>query len=305
MASRRPRLGIIVATRNRSAELRRMLTSLNAQTVKPRQLLIIDSSDDSLRGLAEEFPRLALTYVHSLPPNAARQRNLGLNRIDPDVEVTGFLDDDVVLERDALRVLSDFFRSASSRVGGAAMNLTNHPRLEFRGLKHSRWAEKLGLYSRANGTVLPSGFQTMAGTVEADTRVQWLCSTAVFWRREVLRKLRFDEWFQGYSYLEDLDMSYRAAKTYDLIIVSRARFEHLPSRNRIGRFEFGTKEVLNRIHFVRKNPDLSLGKCVLALGARSCLSLFLFLKRLDRSFLARFLGNLYGFVLALMGCDHV
>jgi glycosyltransferase involved in cell wall biosynthesis len=294
-AARLPQAAVVIATRNRPAELRRLLRSLQDQTPRPGQVVVVDSSDQPERNLGREFQGLRLDYQHSRRRGAARQRNMGIKRVDRKIDLVGFVDDDAVLDRGALEQVRKFFMSAPPGIGGAALNLINHPDLDFRRLKASRLAKFLGAYSARPGTVSPSGFQTMIGSVDVDTFLDWLPSGAVFWRKGVLEKFEFDEWFEDYSYLEDLDLSYRVGKEYRLVVLSRAGHYHWPSASeRLRGFKFGRKEVLNRLYFVRKNPEFSPGKAYLALFLRMLISLTFFLRRGDISFLYRSLGNVAG-----------
>ena len=198
----------------------------------------------------------------------------------PSAGLIGFLDDDIILESEALASMREFWRSASAEVGGVAFNLLNHPELYAPGLKSSRPAERLGLYSRIRGKILPSGFQTMIGRVKESTRVEWIGTGAAIWRREVFDKFRFDEWFRDYSYLEDLDFSLQVNQSYQLWVVADAGYYHYPGpKGRGSDFQFGRREVLNRVHLVKKHQALSLGKCRLALLCRIAINLSLAVKR--------------------------
>jgi hypothetical protein len=140
----------------------------------------------------------------------------------------------------------------------------------------------------------------MIGTVEEDTEVKWLPSGAVVWRKSILEKIRFDEWYTGYSYLEDLDFSYTVGKTHSLYMVTRARYLHLPSsKGRADDFIFGKKEISHRLHFIQKNPELSLFKCYQALLLRMFISLFLALRTGRTNLFKRVCGNLVGLAASL------
>jgi GT2 family glycosyltransferase len=128
----------------------------------------------------------------------------------------------------------------------------------------------------------------MIGPLARTEWTDWLPSGASVWRREVARANRFDEWFDGYSYLEDLDFSYRVGKSHKLAVVAGARYHHLQAPGgRGGSYTFGLREVLNRVHFVKKYPELSLRKCYAALSVRLLMSLALAARGRQASFLAR------------------
>lgn len=269
------KIALLVATRDRRLEIGRMLESLNAQTRRPDRVIVVDGGRDSVEDVVMAFPGLNPICLRTSKPSAARQRNMGLSAVDDDIAYVGFLDDDVVLEPGAIEDMMAFWNKASDRIGGAALNMTNHPPLEWPFLKTSRLAEILGLYSSRKGAVMRSGFQTMIGPVQVVTHSDWLPTTAVVWRKRVFESFRFDEWFDRYSYLEDLDFSYRVGKRYRLVVVAAARYRHHPAPGGRGSgAEFGRREVLNRIHFVGKHGELSKGACYRALVFRMLLSLW-------------------------------
>lgn len=287
----------IVATKDRPVEIRRLLASVRRQTFQPLQIVVVDSSQERVENIVREHSDLRLDYIFSWPPSAARQRNQGLSAVMKSSEFIGFIDDDIVFEDGAMENMMSFWKYAPKDIGGAGFNLLNHPPLFAAGLKTLALTERLGFYSRRSGAVLSSGFHTMIGTVAKDMKVEWLPSTAVLWRKEVMNRYRFDEWYEGYSYLEDLDFSYSIGKKHNLYVVARAGYRHFPAlKGRANDFQFGKKEVRNRIYFVNKNPELSPTRCYLALLIRMALNFAgIFLNRQPR-FLTRCLGNIVGFM---------
>jgi GT2 family glycosyltransferase len=293
------RATFVVATKDRPGELRRLLRSLEAQTSPPAEVVVVDGSRDGLAASVEaacqDVQAFPARYVRGLPPSAARQRNLGLEAADPGASLIGFFDDDAVLDSRALEKMMRFWRTAEQTVGGAALVMENHPATEWPSLKLTAFAQAAGLYSRRPGTVAASGFQTMIGSPRATVFTDWLPSGASVWRREVFARFRFDEWFEGYSYLEDLDFSYRVGKAYRLAVVAGAGYRHYPAApGRGSRYEFGVREVLNRVHFVRKHAELSLRKCWLALAIRLVMSLGSAVRQGDPGQLGRAWGNAVG-----------
>ncbi|MCK7469616.1 MAG: hypothetical protein MZU95_01515 [Desulfomicrobium escambiense] len=106
--------------------------------------------------------------------SATRQRNLGIDAVGPDIDLIGFLDDDAVLDENAVEAMLRFFDEFGPELGGAAFNMINHPAMDLPELKSTPLVESLGLYARRGGAVTPSGFQTMIGAVEATTWTDWL-----------------------------------------------------------------------------------------------------------------------------------
>lgn len=291
------RIAFVVPTKDRPEELRRMWRSLCSQSRLADEVVIVDASARPFPP-AESAPAPAvLRYFRTAVASATRQRNLGLDAVGPDIGLIGFLDDDVVLEQGAVEAMLRFWESAGAEVGGAAFNMANHPPLDWPFLKRTRLAEALGLYARRGGAVTSSGFQTMIGPLTETAWTDWLPSGASVWRREVFRGCRFDEWFDGYSYLEDLDFSYRVGRVYKLAVVAGARYRHLPAEGGRGSgYVFGVREVLNRVHFVKKHAELSLGKCHAALTMRLLMNVAFAARERKASYVARAFGSAVGLV---------
>jgi GT2 family glycosyltransferase len=293
------KLAIVIPTIGRYAELRRMLTSLAAQTRLPEEVLIVGEGDGNAQ-IAREFPQLNAEFI-SLPGSSiCDARNRGTQAVRPDVTLVAFIDDDVVLEPQAIQTVVEFWESAPKVLGGVSLNVTNHPPTLgawLKGLKITSW---LGLYGSKKGAVLRSGFHIPFGHVSETTDVDWLPTYCVVYRREVVEKYAFDPFFRGYSYLEDLDLSYRIRKSYRLAVVSDARFCHNPSK--VGRpnwYLFGKKEVINRLYFVSKHPELSPPLCCFALLIRTLLTLFEGFKGLKSAYFRRAWGNLAAMLLTV------
>lgn len=289
------RIAFVVATKDRPEELGRLWRSLLAQTRPPDEVVVVDASARPAPPGGPQPPLPVLRHIPSPVASATRQRNIGLDAVDPAIDLAGFLDDDAVLEEHAVAEMLRFFDEFGPELGGAAFNMVNHPPLGLAALKRTPFAESLGLYARRGGAVTASGFQTMIGRVDATAWTDWLPTGASVWRREIFRGHRFDEWYSGYSYLEDLDFSYRVGRAYRLAVVATAGYRHLQAAGGRGSaYVFGAREVLNRVHFVRKHDELSLVKCRAALAVRLLMSLVLAVRRGDAAFLARACGNAVG-----------
>ena len=292
MLSFKNSLSLIVATRDRPEEIAGLLRSLDRQSCPADQIIIVDSGSRSIKTALDVYKASPLVHIQYSPPSASGQRNHGLKYVRVGTTLTGFLDDDVVMESKAIERMMAFWENAPADLGGAAFNLANHPVLYAPRMKGSSLAKHLGLYSDERGRVLSSGFQTMIGRVSQNCYTDWLPSTASVWRNSLFETIRFDEWFQGYSYLEDLDFSYRVGKAFRLAVVADALCFHFPaSSGRGSGLVFGRREVRNRLYFVSKNRELSKARCLTTLLARTAMSLFLSVRERKRVYLDRAAGN--------------
>lgn len=285
------RISIVVATKDRADDLRRFLESLRRQAAPPDEIVVVDASQEPVEPVVREFPDLAIRHLRHWPPSASAQRNAGIRACDPASTLIGFADDDTTFEPDAFKHMRAFWETAEPDVLGAAFNIRNSPSRGSSFLKHSRLADQLGLYSPRPGSVSRSGWHTVSGEIAKTQFVDWVPSGASLFRREVFGAIAFDEAFESYSYLEDLDLSYTVSRLGRLAIAADAGFFHFPSPGgRVSARRFGRFEVRNRLYFVRKH-GLSVGLCYLGLAIRLAMSVCGGVIRRDLGLLARALGN--------------
>lgn len=292
------KIAFVIPTKDRSENIKNLLVNLESQTILPEEVIIVDSSREPIKKVLDGFSKLKIKYLRHLPPSVAGQCNRGIKEANPSIPLIGIMGDDVELEKDAIKNMSSFWEKVGGDVGGASFNLINHPPSYASNWKSSQFIKKLHLYSDEPGKVMKSGFHTMIGTVEKNIYTEWISTCASVWRREVLENFKFEEWFEGYSYLEDLDFSYRVSKDLKLAVVANAKFYHQhSSKGRGTGFQFGKREIQNRLYFVRKNKELSVFSCVIALNCRVLISFLLTLqfKKPIYNF-QRIIGNISGFI---------
>jgi glycosyltransferase involved in cell wall biosynthesis len=272
-----------------------MLRSLAAQTRKPDQMIIVDASAESVEAVARSVDGLSVDYLRwSEKPSAAAQRNGGLALVRDDINLVCFFDDDQILHPDALEKMLAFWETAGPEVGGASFSMANYTDSRSGRIKKSRLSHALGLYCSQPGRVARSGWQSLYGKVEHNTEVEWMGSGASVWRKKVVTELQFDPFFDGYSYLEDVDFSYSVSRKYKLVVVADALFEHYPRYSeRSDNYRFGRVETINRLYLVRKH-GLSVPRCYLGLLIRWAMTLKTAIIRCDGKALQRVLGNLAG-----------
>jgi len=291
------KIAIVIPTKNRPIEIRNLLTSIENQTRIPDQIIIVDGGDISVSQVVHEFPLLDIKYIKEYPPSLARQRNIGMESISESITLAGYLDDDIKLDSHAIESMVEFWSTASPKIGGARFNILNEP------AANSVWLKRLFLIdSKKRGTVLKSGFQTSIGTVQKREYVDWLSGGATIWRQIVTEEFKYDEWYQGLGYLEDLDYSYRVGQKYHLVVVPDARLEHFPTaiRNEIS-YLYGKWQILNRLYFAKKFSDLSIPLCCWSFIGLIGLNIGKGVMMCDIKSLKRAAGNLSGLALIASG----
>jgi GT2 family glycosyltransferase len=249
---------LIVATCNRHDELLRLLASLREIPDVPGEVVIVDgcpTSDfsDRLRGWTQRHALpFDFIYVES-PPGLTRQRNAGVDVSSRDYLF--FLDDDAVpLPGYFAEMRRVFARDRDRRTGGLAGCVVNEMDKPLARRWRLRFA--LGIVPRIEPMIYyPSGTHVPRSLLKPFSgvrRVDVLPGCAWTFRRQVFDAERFSGFFQGYSQGEDLEMSLRVGRRWELLCCGDARIRHLPAeRGRPVSFTRGRMEMRNR-YFVWK-----------------------------------------------------
>jgi len=290
-------IAFVVPTKDRLDDLRRMLRSVEDQSIHPDQIIIVDGSTTPVERVAKEFSSLNIDYVRIFPPSLAKQRNMGMGTVKSGITLAGYLDDDLVFEPGAMEGMLSFWENAPKDVGGARFNIITDD------LPRMIWLKSLFIMeSSQRGEVLRSGYQTAIGRVKNNMHVRWLSGGVTVWRRQVIEEFSYDEWFEGTGYLEDVDFSYRAGKKYKLVVVADACVQHLSYPLRKDKnYLLGKWQVVNRTYFVKKHRNLSFSICCWSFFGELMLNLATACWTADSGRFSRALGNCAGLVAITTG----
>lgn len=247
---------IVIATCDRPGPLGLVLASIADQQERPAQVVVVDSSPNSL---SEEVcrklgDRLRITYVQSKERSAAKQRNIGARSVT--TPLICFCDDDVVLPPDVLGKLKSVFASRTG-VGGVAGRISDLAHPPPRGLL--RWYYRLQAgYDHPNygGKLFGPGINCLPCHLTSDPELiqsDWLNSTCTMYDRELFERERFPE-FDGYSLMEDVHLSARIARTHRLFFHNTAIYEHRSQSSDLKRdlFAFTRMAIRNRLVVARE-----------------------------------------------------
>jgi GT2 family glycosyltransferase len=220
---------LVICTRNRPDELARCLASVVEQTRVPTYTLVVDSSDDDaskrvVDDFASRWPD-GHAIVHMVSePGLVHQRIVGLRATHE--PIVHYVDDDTVLEPGYIEgIVTTFEQDANERLGGVGGFVTDQPEHRYR-----RVDEWLGLDSRREGVVLPSGRNVRVYTEPAsDIDVDWIPGCAMSYRRDVLEAEPPDERVGRGRNGEDVQLSYRVRQRARLVVTPRARIAHITS----------------------------------------------------------------------------
>lgn len=238
-----PSLSVIIPTRNRWSALAQLLPTLQAQTVAPQELILVDGSDQPLNTLPDfqacwqsiNFPATKLIYHHTTNLGSATQRNTGARLASGDL--LAFIDDDMLLAPSYLAQLQAVFSTVPNCMGAMGMITgTGRPRLTFRlsslkRLAFNQLLRQIFLLQQENGTgqFTWSGMPQQAYGAPEIMPVAVLNGLAVY-RRELFLQFLFDEQLGQYAYMEDCDLSYRISQAgHQLLYVPTAVSQHARS----------------------------------------------------------------------------
>ena len=270
----RNKIAYIVPTRNRPRILARLLDSIKIQTVAPDQVIIVDGSDQQIE--AEIKPYLNVSYLRVFPPGLTKQRNEGRKALREDVTLVGYLDDDLVLEKDSTEAMLKFWETAPEIMGGASFNITN-----FSPGKPILLTRLFCINNGEPGRVLRSGSNIGYDVLTENIYTQWLSGGATIWRRKVFAEFKYDEWYKGHFYFEDVDFSFTVAKRYKLAVIQSARVDHLPPPVKPQKLTaFIKTHVIQQYYFVKKHKELSLPLFYWSILGNIIISVLVGLKRL-------------------------
>ena len=272
---------LIIPTKDRPEKLKNALKSIASQTILCGRLIVVDGGQ-SVKDLVENFSdRLPVEYYECQPPGQIRQRNMAISMLDSQTPLVCFLDDDIVLESEALEAMVNFWNKCEVDTAGVSFNIVNNP--PFR---HSCLRAIFGMSSPQQGRILRSGYNVANSPTTLDIKTQWLCGGATVWKSEIIIKFTNREVSSRWAICEDIIFSYPIGKKYPLYVCANAkvRHEHVYDHNaKVDHKYYGRAATLWRLHFVELNKMLSKRWFFYMISAqivsRLCIGMFLFQKR--------------------------
>jgi glycosyltransferase involved in cell wall biosynthesis len=254
-------IAIIIPTKDRPEKLRNLLVSLSRQTEACGQVIVVNGGQ-SARDIVMSFSDgLPVEYCECAPPGQIRQRNMGITKVNDAIRLVGFIDDDLVLETDAIEKMINFWNRVEENTAGVGFNIVNIPPHH-----HSKFWGFLLMSSAVNGCVLSSGYNSAIHNISSEIRTQWLGGGYTVWKREIIETFPQDILNTRWAIGEDLRFSYPIGKKYPLYVCAGAKVhhEHLYDQydqKNIDRY-IGRKTSLASFYFVRLHPELSRLACL-------------------------------------------
>lgn len=223
-------ISIVVATRNRPHLLKELLQSIQEQELKPKEVIIVDSSDDFL-DFDHSVYSFEIKHIKSDDPSISRQRNIGLNMISHNSIYLSVLDDDTIPGPTYLKRLIFFLENSGETVGVSGLPVNNiSTDKKAKGKEWIKFMKHLFfLDSSKSGIITKGGVNIGLRTSESSPiDSEWLIGCSVY-KINRIRHLRYESNLDGYSLGEDVIFSYKASFLGKLYLLPDIELPHRES----------------------------------------------------------------------------
>jgi GT2 family glycosyltransferase len=207
---------IIIPTYNRCDDLSTTLQSVFHQTKCPKEILIIDDSEnefisDLVTKEMSHFVSSGINLKYFRNPHqkgSGIARNYGMSIANE--EIILFLDDDVILDKGYIAEIIKIYEQFPEVIGVQGYIINNKHISKFRFLYNKIFF----LYNQEKNScrVLISTNVVYPSVVNDVIECEWLSGCNQSYRKNILTNFKFDENFKRYSLKEDVDLSYRIFK---------------------------------------------------------------------------------------------
>ncbi len=255
----------------RANSLKRLLMSVELQSLYPNQIIIVDGSlNEDTKALFEKDKPLNLEYflVDSQHRGLTKQRNYGISKVSPNSEIVCFIDDDTELTINYFQEISATFSSDKTIVGVGGVSLNENAWVKKEPNKrynkhfyyvHGDYVYKestrnvvrnfLGLQSHLPSNVVPdySNSRTCGYPIDGESySVHLLIGMSFSFRRIVFQNIKFSTYFEGYGLYEDADYCIRALQFGKNIINTNVQIYHYHDHSgRPNKYNYGKMVVRN------------------------------------------------------------
>ena len=255
-----PSFAVLVPTRNRPSQIKKLLESLLVSTLKPSQIIIIASGED-IGHLLEIFAgKLPITYLHTKVVGQVNQKKEGMGLLDKKSEWVVFLDDDLLVSPDAFaNAFSTLLKQnkvSSKPIIGIGLKISSTTRTQTLS-KFGHYLSRIFILSSATpGSVLKSGQAVSYLDETSCIRTEWLNGASI-WQRDTAIAYRKLTSSSKYAAYEDVMFSYPQSKVGHLIFSPNSVLVFQES----SATDFEAKDVYEsaaylRMSFVLNNSDL-------------------------------------------------
>lgn len=250
---------IVICTLNNLVGLEKCITSITRQTLKPNEVVIVQGGIDGEMG--ESITKkicpilqsnlITLKYIKTIR-SLVMQRNIGIDSACGDVIV--FLDDDVILERDYFYYLLEAYQSKWSESLGGVQGTIIEAVKDNNPWQLKEVLKKIFLLggTPGSGHLLPSANPSFLRNPKEIRKVDIFNGCLMSFRRDILLKNRFDTNFSKFWMCDDIELSYRISRKYDLYQTPLSQLHHVSSSPSYeGHKKIACMSAFNRLYVFR------------------------------------------------------
>lgn len=263
------KFSLIICTYQRKEAIEQLLNSVVHQTLYPSEILVVDGSIDTETQTfieASSYKNLHYFLVEKTNRGLTKQRNFGISKVAIDSEIVCFLDDDTILETTYFEELLKTYRIKTDAVavGGYITNevnwlpsttITKFDEFELDGFKRKLGLrnvirKRLGILSNEAPCIMPvfsHGFSV--GFLPPSNKTydaEYFMGCSMSFKKEVVDKIQFSTYFEGYGLYEDMDFCLRVAKLGNLYVNTAAQLaHHHHEAGRPNKYKYGKMVVRN------------------------------------------------------------
>ena len=261
---------LIICTYMRPIAIVKLLQSVKEQTVYPNEILIIDGStnDETNRALKNEvFNNLSYYKVGETDRGLTKQRNFGVKKVNERSNIICFLDDDTVLSSNYFEELMKSYCQYPNAIGigGYINNEVNWEVIQE--IEDNKNIYSIDGFYRSEGIRFrlrkyfglidgtPPGFMPPYSHGRSISYlppsgkiypVEFFMGGVSSFKKDLLEKIKFSTYFEGYGLYEDLDFCLRASKLGQLYVNTNALLEHHhDEEGRPNKYSYGKMVVRN------------------------------------------------------------
>lgn len=253
-------IGIVCPTKDQPEKIDRLLNSLSKQTATLSEIIISDSGRCLEHIILPYSEKLNITYLKCPYKGQVLQRNYGYKYLSKKIKLIINLDDDNVLERDAIEKFLLAWNTEVLKKGpklvGMSFNIKNAPLQKKSVFRKIFFMQGIELQN-----VSKAGYAFSYLPAKSTNETSWLVGGSTGWLREVIGEYSHPIDFPTkWAVCEDLIFSYPLSKHYRLAVAVDARVEHNETYEAMTLKKsifYGLSQVIMRYHFVCRNKDLS------------------------------------------------
>lgn len=272
------KISVVIATRNRFDRVSAAVRSIEAQSLLPKEIIIVDASDNDLGESLKSF--VPLKWVKA-QPSVCAQRNLGIKSASSDWIF--LCDDDIELAKDYLEKLAQYAQQKNSTGALAGLLLQkekgewvkNYPVRSFRDLfwrfvfQQSVWGDIqvrvptllgplhrliVSFYARRGNSTTLGGWPLITQWNEPVIQTRFYSLGANLIRKEWLLQSPFDESLDAHG----IGDNYGVAQNFPAgssihIVTSTFAYHHRANENRLNQSNARYLRFLALHYFLRKS----------------------------------------------------